>query len=450
VASIDEPRTQNGKLKLESQAMEKDLETYSKKQLIQHMQSIAPPAFLQKHKIAGAKSWERMTKEAAVAIFRQLDSGSGDSAAPQPAPLAPEQISGTSPAPAGASVPATTFNFSPGTTPLSSGLPSMFVPTSTNSGTPGPFQFNFNLGSGGNKDDDDEDQDQDEDRPRGTRSTVKRTTTSAALTTGLGALTVGGAVTAGSTANADARIRALKALQAEQDKAQEEYEEKVKALERELDAKTKPLAAKRKAIVTGAEAAEGADAAEPIAGFWLTAMANNASIAELIQPHDEPILEHLIDVALHHVPEGADGKEGFTLSFEFAPNEFFENSALTKTYVMDSDDEDTLDDVRGTKIAWKEGKNVTVKTVTKKQKKKGKERTVTVEQSVESWFSFFAPPAVPEEDAEMEDIEANELQAVLEDDYHIACILRDKIVPGAVDWFLGAPRLARAHTAAGV
>jgi hypothetical protein len=50
---------------------------------------------------------------------------------------------------------------------------------------------------------------------------------------------------------------------------------------------------------------------------------------------------------------------------------------------------------QGTPIEWKKGKNVTVKTIKKKQKHKSKGSVRTVSKTVQndSFFNFFSPPS---------------------------------------------------------
>jgi hypothetical protein len=65
-----------------------------------------------------------------------------------------------------------------------------------------------------------------------------------------------------------------------------------------------------------------------------------------------------------------------SIRYVFAPNAYFEDTTLTKTYLMDpDDDDDCLTKAVGTEIQWKPDKNITVKKVQKKQKKGGKVRT---------------------------------------------------------------------------
>ncbi len=68
--------------------------------------------------------------------------------------------------------------------------------------------------------------------------------------------------------------------------------------------------------------------------------------------------------------------------------------------------ESTFDHAEGCKINWLPGKNLTVKTVTKKTKGNrrrgggggGGGRSVTSEEPCESFFNFFNPVQVPEDE----------------------------------------------------
>merc|ERR1719153_2204562 len=84
-----------------------------------------------------------------------------------------------------------------------------------------------------------------------------------------------------------------------------------------------------------------------------------------------------------------DAEMGFVLEFQFSTNDFFTNTALTKTYRMksepDKDDPFSFDgpDIfacSGCKIDWKKGKNITQKQVKKKQKHKGRGQTRNITQ----------------------------------------------------------------------
>ena len=158
---------------------------------------------------------------------------------------------------------------------------------------------------------------------------------------------------------------------------------------------------------------EGGEAVSGIPHFWLKAMQNNDEVAEAITEADEKILEHLEDIQSVLLLES----KGFMLTFKFSENEHFANTELTKKYVMVDEEEPTLDNAEGTEIQWKPGKNVTVKIMRKKQKhKSGKgSRTITKEEPCDSFFNFFAPPKLPENDEEMDEEEEENLQNLLEE-----------------------------------
>jgi len=184
--------------------------------------------------------------------------------------------------------------------------------------------------------------------------------------------------------------------------------------------------------------------------FWLTAMKNVELIEEMIQEHDEEVLKHLTDVKLIFTGKkgdiGEDDAEmGFVLEFQFSPNDYFTNTALTKTYKMksepDIDDPFSFDgpDIfacTGCKIDWKKGKNITQKQVKKKQKHKGRGQTRIITKMVQtdSFFNFFNPPEVPDDEEEEMDEETETLLAV---DFEIGHFFRERLIPKAVLFFTG-------------
>ncbi|XP_071831339.1 nucleosome assembly protein 1-like 1-A isoform X1 [Apostichopus japonicus] len=175
--------------------------------------------------------------------------------------------------------------------------------------------------------------------------------------------------------------------------------------------------------------------------FWLTIFKNVDILAEMIQDHDEPILKHLEDIKVIF-QEGSE--MGFTLDFYFTPNEFFNNKVLTKRYEMKSEPDEgdpfsfegpEIVGAKGCKIDWKKGKDVTVKIVKKKQKHKGRGTTRQVTKTVtnDSFFNFFKPPEIPEDEADLDD----ETEALLSADFEIGHMIRERIVPRAVLYFTG-------------
>jgi len=185
--------------------------------------------------------------------------------------------------------------------------------------------------------------------------------------------------------------------------------------------------------------------------FWLTAMKNVETLSEMIQPHDEAILKHVTDIQLIFTgrKQGEEATEdnemGFVLEFQFSENEHFTNTALTKTYKMKSepDPEDPFSfdgpDIvgcTGCQIDWKsKEKNVTQKTVKKKQKHKGRGQTRIITKTVknDSFFNFFEPPEVPENEDDIDE----DTEALLAADFEIGHFFRERLIPKGVLFFTG-------------
>ena len=112
---------------------------------------------------------------------------------------------------------------------------------------------------------------------------------------------------------------------------------------------------------------------------------------------------------------------------------------LSKKYFMADMDDPILEHSEGTDIAWKQGKNLTVKVLRKKPKKGAAKnaKPITKTEKTESFFNFFSPPEVPDEEAELDPEEVEQLQEAMEMDYEIGAIIKDKIIPNAVEWFTG-------------
>lgn len=196
------------------------------------------------------------------------------------------------------------------------------------------------------------------------------------------------------------RIAGLKGIQKEHSKLEAQFQEEVLQLEKKYFAKFTPLYEKRTSIINGAteptaeEIAAGeesededdqaenavekteksAESAENINGipeFWLSAMKNQISLAEMITDRDEGALSHLTDIRMEYLD-----KPGFRLIFEFSPNDFFTNKTITKTYFYQNESgyggDFIYDHAEGDKIEWKEGKDLTIRIESKKQRNKSK------------------------------------------------------------------------------
>lgn len=198
------------------------------------------------------------------------------------------------------------------------------------------------------------------------------------------------------------RVAGLKGVQKEHTKLEAEMQQEVLALEKKYFNKFTPLYERRAKIINGAtepteeevKAAEEdededeeedktkakedeaskpkSDIPEDVAGipeFWLSAMKNQVSFADMITERDEAALKHLVDVRMEYLEV-----LGFRLIFEFAPNDFFTNKTLTKTYYYQNEmgygGDFIYDHAEGSKIDWAPGKDLTVRIEAKKQRNK--------------------------------------------------------------------------------
>lgn len=195
------------------------------------------------------------------------------------------------------------------------------------------------------------------------------------------------------------RVAGLKGVQKEHAKLEAQFQEEVLELEKKYFAKFTPLYQRRATIVNGGveptdeeveagkkeEEEEGAKEGgeEPkkeeeqeismsgIPEFWLSAMKNQISLAEMITERDEQALKHLVDVRMEYLD-----RPGFRLIFEFSENEFFTNKTVSKTYYYKEESgyggDFIYDHAEGSKIDWKSDKDLTVRVESKKQRNKSK------------------------------------------------------------------------------
>ncbi|CAF3091386.1 unnamed protein product [Rotaria sp. Silwood2] len=266
------------------------------------------------------------------------------------------------------------------------------------------------------------------------------------------------------------RVNALRNLQVEHHKIEANFFEEVHALECRYLSKYQQLYEKRLNIVKGTyepTEAEGKCAFDEIENneqttkpaeeekkdeekavgipeFWLHVLKNSDVVSELIREQDEEVLKHLIDIRLTMQNEAEH--KGFTVEFEFTPNEYFTNTILTKSYELRTglDEDDPLSyegpeiiKSKGCEIQWNKGKNVTMKMIKKRQKHKnrGTIRVVTKEVQTDSFFNFFSPPTAPEEPDD--DFEESDEMRMLAADFETGHLLRDSIIPKAVLYYTG-------------
>lgn len=192
------------------------------------------------------------------------------------------------------------------------------------------------------------------------------------------------------------RVAGLKGVQKEHAKLEAQFQEEVLELEKKYFAKFTPLYERRATIVNGGtepteveveagkedeeedENKEGEeekkDEGEPMTGipeFWLSAMKNQISLAEMITERDEEALKHLTDIRMEYLD-----RPGFRLTFEFSENEFFTNKTISKAYYYKDENgyggDFIYDHAEGSKIDWKDDKDLTLRLESKKQRNKSK------------------------------------------------------------------------------
>lgn len=196
------------------------------------------------------------------------------------------------------------------------------------------------------------------------------------------------------------RVAGLKGIQKEHAKLEAQFQEEVLELEKKYFGKFTPLYERRATIVNGGvepteeeveagkedeeedeeeeetkEAEEKKEEeGEPTNGipeFWLSAMKNQISLAEMITDRDEEALKQLTDIRMEYLD-----RPGFRLIFEFAENEFFTNKTITKTYYYKDENgyggDFIYDHAEGSKIDWKDEKDLTLRLESKKQRNKSK------------------------------------------------------------------------------
>ena len=198
-------------------------------------------------------------------------------------------------------------------------------------------------------------------------------------------------------ANVRRRVAGLKGVQKEHAKLEAQFQEEVLELEKKYFQKFTPLYQKRAKIVNGdtepskdeIEAGEADeededeedgmeaektetpadDSIKGIPEFWLSAMKNQVSLAEMITERDEEALKFLTDIRMEYLE-----KPGFKLIFEFAPNEFFTNKTVSKTYFYQEENgyggDFIYDHAEGEKIDWQPNKDLTTRIESKKQRNK--------------------------------------------------------------------------------
>ncbi|OMO49386.1 Nucleosome assembly protein (NAP) [Corchorus capsularis] len=159
-------------------------------------------------------------------------------------------------------------------------------------------------------------------------------------------------------------IEKLQEVQDELEKINEEASEKVLEVEQKYNEVRKPVYDKRNDII------------KSIPDFWLTAFLSHPALSELLTDEDHKIFKHISSL---EVEDFKDLKSGYSITFNFSPNPYFEDTKLTKTFTFL--DEGTK--ITATKIKWKEGMGLPNGV---NHEKKGNKRQLP-QESFFAWFT---------------------------------------------------------------
>lgn len=228
------------------------------------------------------------------------------------------------------------------------------------------------------------------------------------------------------------KIKELSTLQDKYDEIANKFHEELFQLQLKYEALYAPVLSERTKVID-----------QGVPTFWRNVLMQS-ELQDVVAERDMDALQYLTnissktftakdkEIAVEEEEEAPIG--GFTLTFTFSENPYFSNTELTQTLYYDKSGEVIEGKADGCTINWKsQEKNLTVekKTVKRGGKKKGAAQAVTSVVPCESFFNFFGSRTVEEE----EDEDA-EVQNIAGDD-QLASILKEQIIPRAVDYYLG-------------
>ncbi|XP_041997055.1 NAP1-related protein 1-like isoform X1 [Salvia splendens] len=184
-------------------------------------------------------------------------------------------------------------------------------------------------------------------------------------------------------------IEKLQEFQDELDKVNEEASEKVLELEQKYNEIRKPVYDKRNDII------------KSIPDFWLTAFMSHPALSELLTDEDQKIFKYLSKL---EVEDCKDVKSGYSITFHFESNPYFEDAILTKTFTFF---EEGTTEISATAITWKEGMGIPIGVAA--EEKKGNKRP-KADESFFSWFNNI------QHSSNLEEIHDEQVAEIIKDD----------------------------------
>ncbi|KAL0694835.1 hypothetical protein Bca4012_062015 [Brassica carinata] len=192
-------------------------------------------------------------------------------------------------------------------------------------------------------------------------------------------------------------IDKLQEIQDDLEKMNEKASDEVLEVEQKYNVIRKPVYDKRNKII------------KAIPDFWLTAFLSHPALGELLTEEDQKVFKYLSSL---DVKDAKDVKPGYSITFHFNPNPYFEDEKLTKTFTFL---EEGTTKITATPIRWKEGKGLPNGV---NHEKNGKKRALP-EESFFTWFS----DAQHKEDL---DVEIND---------EVADVIKEDLWPNPLTYF---------------
>ncbi|KAA6364919.1 MAG: putative nucleosome assembly protein [Streblomastix strix] len=168
---------------------------------------------------------------------------------------------------------------------------------------------------------------------------------------------------------------------------------------------------------------ERAEIFKKIPHFWSTTLRNHPSLQDLLADEDTvSAIDHLVDITFI---ENKEPDAGFTIRFEFTPNEYFDNQFIDKNFKFSQFPEDP--EVTGSAISWKAGKNIVEAVKRNNQANHEKKRQMKDKKKDDS-----------DSDDDYDDIMTIfELFNKDEKSAQIPMIIKDEIFPDPLKYYLG-------------
>ncbi|KAJ4916143.1 NAP1-related protein 2 [Raphanus sativus] len=192
-------------------------------------------------------------------------------------------------------------------------------------------------------------------------------------------------------------IEKLQEIQDDLEKINEKASDEVLEVEQKYNVIRKPVYDKRNEII------------KAIPDFWLTAFLSHPALGELLTEEDQKVFKYLSSL---DVEDAKDVKSGYSITFHFNPNPYFEDEKLIKTFTFL---EEGSTKITATPIRWKEGKGLPNGV---SQEKNGNKRALP-EESFFTWFS----DAQHKEDL---DVEIND---------EVADVIKEDLWPNPLTYF---------------